>query len=158
TQPHLPVQMFFRRLIVLRLNLLVVACCFVLSPSVRALNDDSWVGKKVMTNKGGVRIGYTDEQDRQVFVATLTDIYYTVEKEKGDYIKVRHRGVAGWFDKADAVLLENAIPYFTRRIRQNEKDAYAYAHRGSAWREKGEYDKALADYNEAIRLDPKFAE
>ena len=26
-----------------------------------------------------------------------------------------------------------------------------------AWRDKKEYDKAIADYNEAIRLDPKYA-
>ena len=29
--------------------------------------------------------------------------------------------------------------------------------RGSAWGAKKEYDKAIADYNEAIRLDPKYA-
>jgi tetratricopeptide (TPR) repeat protein len=28
---------------------------------------------------------------------------------------------------------------------------------GNAWYDKGEYDKAIADYGEAIRLDPKFA-
>ena len=35
--------------------------------------------------------------------------------------------------------------------------AYAYYGRGSAWLAKQEYDKALADYNEVIRLDPRFA-
>jgi tetratricopeptide (TPR) repeat protein len=29
--------------------------------------------------------------------------------------------------------------------------------RGVAWRAKGEYDKAIADHSEAIRLDPKLA-
>ena len=33
----------------------------------------------------------------------------------------------------------------------------AYLNRGDAWRDKKEYDKAIADYNEAIRLDPKDA-
>ena len=32
-----------------------------------------------------------------------------------------------------------------------------YQDRGLAWNEKTEYDKALADYTEAIRLDPKSA-
>ena len=35
--------------------------------------------------------------------------------------------------------------------------ATAYNNRGNAWRVKKEYDKAIADYNEAIRLDPNFA-
>ena len=32
----------------------------------------------------------------------------------------------------------------------------AYFNRGNAWGEKNEYGKAIADYNEAIRLDPKY--
>ena len=33
----------------------------------------------------------------------------------------------------------------------------AYNNRGSAWSQKKDYDKAIADYNEAIRLDPTYA-
>ena len=33
----------------------------------------------------------------------------------------------------------------------------AYLNRGNAWYAKKEYDKAIADYDEAIRLDPKHA-
>ena len=33
----------------------------------------------------------------------------------------------------------------------------AYYNRGSAWGAGGEYDRAIADYNQAIRLDPKGA-
>ena len=47
-----------------------------------------------------------------------------------------------------------------RRLRQGDrldpKDASAYNNRGNAWYAKKEYDKAIADYNEAIRLDPKI--
>ena len=35
--------------------------------------------------------------------------------------------------------------------------AEAYLNRGSAYREKGEYDKAIAEHTEAIRIDPNFA-
>ena len=36
-------------------------------------------------------------------------------------------------------------------------DAIAYWNRGGATSEKGDYDKAIADYTEAIRLDPNYA-
>ena len=31
----------------------------------------------------------------------------------------------------------------------------AYFNRGSAWANKGEFDRAIADYDQAIQLDPK---
>jgi tetratricopeptide (TPR) repeat protein len=108
----------------------------------------SWVGKRVMPKKPGMRTGNTD---------LMSSLLYRVEGEEGDFIKVRERGVEGWFDKADAVLLEDAIYYFTDRIRRNEKEAYAYAHRGWAWKERGEFDIAIKDYNDAIRLEPEEA-
>jgi tetratricopeptide (TPR) repeat protein len=139
------------------LLLLLVASFLALSPMSAAEDGKSWVGKKVMTKKGGIKIGYTDKNGEIQYLATLTNLIYKVEREQGDFIKVRHQGVAVWFDKADAVLMENAIHYFTARIRRDEKDAYAYALRGFAWKEKGELDIALKDYDEAIRLDPKEA-
>jgi len=33
----------------------------------------------------------------------------------------------------------------------------SYVNRGAAWQHKKEYDKAIADYTEAIRLDPTYA-
>jgi tetratricopeptide (TPR) repeat protein len=35
--------------------------------------------------------------------------------------------------------------------------ATLYNNRGSAWYDKGDYDRAIADYAEAIRLNPKYA-
>ena len=35
--------------------------------------------------------------------------------------------------------------------------ASAYNNRGLAWRDKGDLDRAIADYDQAIRLDPKDA-
>ncbi len=35
--------------------------------------------------------------------------------------------------------------------------AVAYANRGNAYEKKGEYDRAIADYEQAIRLNPRYA-
>src|SRR5205823_586846 len=51
----------------------------------------------------------------------------------------------------------DAISYFTQRVRTNDRDAVAFAHRGRAWQEAGEPEKGLADLTEAIRLAPENA-
>ena len=35
--------------------------------------------------------------------------------------------------------------------------AFAYSNRGEAYWKKGEHDRAIADYDEAIKINPKFA-
>jgi lipoprotein NlpI len=45
----------------------------------------------------------------------------------------------------------------TSKQLSNENLAITYSNRGNAWTAKGEYDRAIADYTEAIRLNPQFA-
>jgi tetratricopeptide (TPR) repeat protein len=116
--------------------------------------DGSWVGKVVVVKKPGNRIGHTDEKGKPVYVATLTNFEYRVLAEKGGWIKVRHKGVEGWFAKDDAVPLERAVDYFTRRIKDDPNDAVAFLHRGVVRRLRGEVDAAIKDLGEAVRLKP----
>jgi tetratricopeptide (TPR) repeat protein len=123
-----------------------------LFPSACTGQDDaSWVGRKIILRRDGVRIGYTNDSGQQIYVADLTDMVYRVLGDEDGWLRVRQRGDAGWFARDDAILLEQAIPYFTGRLRGNSRDALAYAHRGRAWQEKGDLEQALKDYDDAIR-------
>jgi tetratricopeptide (TPR) repeat protein len=134
---------------------LLAACTFVLIASTTHVQaQESWAGKKVLTKKGDIKIGHTDAKGRHVYDGKIDDAVVTVLADQGGWLKVRQQGVEGWFDKADAILLENAIPYFTDQIRANSNDSYAYIQRGIAWAEKREYDIAIKDYSEALRLNP----
>lgn len=60
-------------------------------------------------------------------------------------------GVAA-LDKDDLSL---ALTHFNETLDRDPKD-YEYDKRGIAYRKKGEYDKAIDDFTEALRLNPKF--
>src|SRR6266550_3599220 len=117
-------------------KLTVVAAALAGGSTSAAADGDSWVGKKIMTKKVGIKISQTDDQDRQLDLATLNSFLYTVLKEQGPWIMVRQHGVEGWFLKENAVLLEDAPAYFTQQIRINPKDDHAWQCRGYAWGQK----------------------
>jgi hypothetical protein len=105
-----------------------------------------------MTKKAWAQILSGPGKDERKVVATLTGVSYLVEEEKAGFVQVRHRGVAGWLPKDDAVLFDDAVPFFTSQISKDSNDAHAYGCRAMAWKEKGQFDRALEDCNEAIRL------
>jgi tetratricopeptide (TPR) repeat protein len=135
------------------------ACCltFALVSQGRAEGGDSWVGKRVITKKPGAQIVAGVEKDERKVVGTLTDCFHSVEMEKAGFVQVRHRGVAGWLPKEDAVTLDDAVAFFTAQIRKDDKHARAHACRARAWWEKEEYDSALKDSSDAIRLQQGVA-
>ncbi|HEY1859032.1 MAG TPA: tetratricopeptide repeat protein [Gemmataceae bacterium] len=136
---------------------LLLVGVFAHPPGAFADDNTPWVGQRIMIKKAGVRIGYSDDAGRQIYVAELTDLVYTVLKEEDTWLEVRHRGVQGWFDREHAILLDDALAFFAERIRAKNGDAFTFAHRGRAWQEEGELERALRDLNEAIRLDPNTA-
>src|SRR2546427_400221 len=110
---------------------LVLACTYA---SFAPAQEKSWAGKTILLKKYGIDISHTDKATgEQVRDATLTGIDYKVLAEQGDWIRVRQAGVEGWLKKTDAVLLEDAVAYFTQRVNENEKDDQAFMYRGMAW-------------------------
>jgi tetratricopeptide (TPR) repeat protein len=118
--------------------------------------QQSWVGKTIFTKKNGIKIGPTGDDGKQVYVAELTSINYKVLGDKDGWLQVNDgRGNTGWFDTADAVVLDDAPAFFSERLRQNANDLGAYYRRATAWKFKGEFDIAIKDYGEALRVDPQ---
>jgi hypothetical protein len=79
-------------------------------------------------------------------------------KVEGDRIWIRANGAGdqpvGWVSKVDAILLENAVPYFTSRIESSPKDWDAYLRRAESEHSLNQRDAAIADYTRAIELHP----
>ena len=67
-----------------------------------------------------------------------------------DPVKESMRKGKACFDKEDYV---GAVAAYSGAIKLDPKNAEAYFGRGEAYDFKGQYDKAMADSSEAIRLD-----
>lgn len=120
-----------------------------------ALAQEGWVGKTILIKKDGIKIGYTDDSGRQVYSGELTWPRYTVTGDKGGWLQVTNeQGVSGWFDKADAVLLDDAPAYFSDLIRNDPNDDSAYYMRAVAHGLQNKSDLAMKDLNEVLRLNP----
>jgi tetratricopeptide (TPR) repeat protein len=152
-----PISLLARR----ALAALPLLAALLVPAEARGEDNKSWTGQKIMTRKAGTSITYTRTGRfgfrRLVFTQELTDLVYTVLEERDGSLYLRHRGIEGWLPKDQAVLLKEARPYFADRVRANDKDAFALAHLGRAWKEEGELEWALQDLNDALRLEPDKA-
>ena len=111
-----------------------------------------WVGQKVVRKSlTPLRVG------NQIVDQGGTFGIYKVEQVNGDWLWLVAGGVSGWVRSGEVVPFDKAIDYYTQEIRANPDSSYAYMRRGIIWAEKGESDIALADFNEAIRLDPRYS-
>jgi len=55
-------------------------------------------------------------------------------------------------------LYDDAIAAFTIGIEDSSQDADAYVYRGYAYAQRGDLERALADYNKALLLNSDYAE
>ena len=139
-----------------RLVLIIVMAVAGTGPLAVA-QDKTWVGKRIMMKKDGVKFSQIDKMGQQVVVGEPVQAVMDVLGEEGGRLQVRSLNLTGWFDKADAVLLESAHEYFNGLIRTDSRNAWAWKQRAVAvWFAKGDRDRAMKDLDEAVRLEPKF--
>jgi tetratricopeptide (TPR) repeat protein len=82
---------------------------------------------------------------------------FVVDAIDGPWLWIISGGVSGWVPADQVVPFDQAIEYYTGLIRDNPSDARWYGARANIRLDRGEYDIAINDLNEAIRLDPKYA-
>jgi tetratricopeptide (TPR) repeat protein len=68
-----------------------------------------------------------------------------------------HRTLVGSIEGADVIPSSEAFDFLNEEV-QRHPSALAYIRRSAAWMCNKKFDKALADCNQAIRLDPKNAD
>jgi tetratricopeptide (TPR) repeat protein len=131
-----------------------------------AQDKGPWIGKRVFTKYGTVlKVGdqVVDDEGRSNNLTISGHDrnicrVYRIEHVDGEWLwlKAEESGAAGWSKFKDVIPYVQAIDYYTKLIGSDPQASY-YSLRGNIWVEKGEYDIAIADFNEAIRLEPSDA-
>lgn len=129
---------------------LIAAACSLVAA------DNPWVGKDIMPKHS--KVAFTDRNDDGKIVPIKHSfLVYYVLREEGKKLRVRHGGEEALVDGKEWVLLDEAVDYYTNRVKANVDVAWYLNARAAAWSAKGDLDKAIKDLSEVIRLKPKSA-
>ena len=125
-------------------------------PPLLQAGEPSWEGKTILLAKPGVQLQVPEGKNIAPKTAGRPrDLMFQVRKEDKDRLLIDSRRQQGWIAKSDAVPFDKAIDYFTKELTGNPKHSHALTARGLMWSSTNQPDKALADLNSAIDLDPK---
>lgn len=83
-----------------------------------------------------------EQFDKALAIGELSDLNMDIL-----YYKANSQAKAGLYDKA--------VLTYTEILKENQSDAYTYYSRAYAYRMLKDYEKSLADYDKAIKLDNK---
>jgi tetratricopeptide (TPR) repeat protein len=132
------------------------ACCWAAPVFLSAQENGGWIGKRVVQTRHDLAL----KSDERAEGRAQNEIHvYRVERIEGRLLWLEAEGahVAGWAPAADVVAVENAVEFFTRESQARRDDPFPFLMRATVWHDKRDLAHALADYTEAIRLDPQNA-
>jgi tetratricopeptide (TPR) repeat protein len=127
---------------------LSAAVCWLLALSSLAGAADPSLGQKVFWKPWAqAKVG------NAVVPIDMLSFPATVEAVNGDWLWLGR----AWVKKQDVLTADQALTELAAQILKQPKNAALWTCRGAVRAEKGDYDAAIKDFNEAIRLDPKQA-
>ncbi len=116
----------------------------VLTPSF-VVADAFRVGQRVIVKLGAKgKIG-NSESNKVTRPATVKEL-------NGNWLWLGQ----AWFQKHDVLTIDQALDFYSELLKENPTAAYWHI-RAIAWMEKGDYEKAIKDFTESIRLDSQSA-
>lgn len=125
----------------------------------RGESNQQWVGRRIVTLEGfgDYFVSTADGQSQLVKPDGLgVNIVAVVQRIDGDRIWIKANGAGdkpvGWVNKTDAILLDDAIPYFTSLIEQTPNNWDAHLRRAESEHALNQRDAAIVDYTRAIEL------
>jgi tetratricopeptide (TPR) repeat protein len=148
--------------IVLLLVALMPTCAWAQSGvPVIGQGNQSWAGRRIVMLQGFGDYFASDEHGQAQLIKPEglgVNIVAVAERLEDDRIWIKANGAGdravGWVNKKDAILLDDAIPYFTSLIERSPKDWDAYLRRAESEHALNQREAAIADYTHAIELHP----
>lgn len=123
--------------------------------------NQTWAGRRIVTLKGLGDYFVSGDHGQAELIRPEglgVNIVAVVQRLEGDRIWIKANGAGddpvGWVDKKGAILLDNAVPFFTSLIERNPKDWDAYLRRAESEHALNQREAAIADYTRAIELHP----
>ena len=111
----------------------------------------------VLAQKVGDRVVVTATYDTKIYKEVVGHVFegdiYTLKEKNGTWCRLD--SVEGWLPTQNVMSLDSGLQHFSTRIKNNEKDEIAFAHRGMIFHELEDYDRALNDLNNALGLNQK---
>lgn len=131
------------------------------APSVQSEPNPTWAGHRIVTLSGFGEYFAPGAGGQAKLVkpdGLGVNIVAGVARVDGNRIWIKANGAGdtpvGWVNASNAILLEDAIPYFTSRIDSDPKNWDAYLRRAEAEHSLNQREAAIVDYTRAIELHP----
>jgi len=142
--------------------LLALQCAQAQSGSpVSGQPNETWAGRRIVTLQGFGEYFVSGDHGQSELIrpdGLGVNIVAVAQRLEGDRIWIKANGAGdvpvGWVNKKNAILLDDAIPYFTSLIERNPKDWDAYLRRAESEHALNQREAAVADYTRAIELHP----
>lgn len=144
--------MVLRRVLiqVAMLSLVSGSTALILSQESPAPPADKWIGKRIMITRAGAEM---KTPQATVWRAYLGEVF-TVTLTNGEWLWVEEKG--GWLWEKEAVPFDSAVDELSRQLTATPTPEN-YHLRGVALLAHQQYDRAIADFSESLRREPRNA-